>query len=267
MEGVGVPLRLEEPRGKRIACLLFADDLVWITPSRRKLVKALERTGEWVTENEMKVGTPKCGVMVIGKDTEILRMEPQRWCIGGQPVPIVDSYKYLGINFHKDLQVKSMMSDRLEAARKLVAVITPFLRCASIPLPMKVTVVRGVVVPKLLFGAEVYGMNKALTQGIQVYLNQVCRLMLGMSAKATVSSVALWSEIGIPPICASAAARRARALQKAETVKTYVSTLVKTHFKHRCWTWATGTHRWLQRYAKGAGIEWWKKHQRCWRAP
>ena len=256
-ESLGVPVGATAH--ERVSGLLFADDLVGLTSSRRKLVQQLNHLTQWMKDNEMAAGIHKCGVMVTGRKTSRLSKEPERWVLSGQRIPIVDSYKYLGLNFHKNLNVEEMMGDRVAAGKKLTGTITPFLKCASIPLPMKVAVVRTVMVPRLLFGAEVYGMNKKITQQMQVFLNRTSRMMLGISANATVSNTALWREIGIPPICAQATARRARALQKARKLSTWVSTLVETPFKSRYWTWVTGTNRWMKRY--GQSLTGWLKEK------
>ncbi|CAN0061159.1 unnamed protein product, partial [Ascophyllum nodosum] len=175
---------------------------------------------EWTAENEMSVGKQKCGIMVVNKPLSMLHQTPARWQIAGQLVPIVSEYTYLGLRFTADLDVPSMLSERVAKGKRLVDTLTPFLRTRVIPVPMKVAVVRGVAIPRLLFGAEVYGMNKAITEPMQVLLNQVWRMVGGMNRNPTVSTVAIWREMGTPPICAMAAARRARALQKCRKLNT-----------------------------------------------
>lgn len=54
--------------------------------------------------------------------------------------------------------------------------------------------------PNLLFGAEVYGIRKAITNAMQVQTNHTFPVVAGMGEKGTVSNVALWRELGIPPI-------------------------------------------------------------------
>ncbi|CAN0447744.1 unnamed protein product, partial [Ascophyllum nodosum] len=57
---------------------------------------------------------------------------------------------------------------------------------------------------------------------------------------------------GNAPICAMAAARRARALQKCRKLNTWVRQLVEEPFIHRCRTWVTGTNTWMNKYAHRA---------------
>lgn len=73
-------------------------------------------------------------------------------------------YRYLGMNLHKDLNVEKMVANRVISDEELIAKITPFLRCASTSFPEKVTVAREIIEPRLLFGAEVHGMNKSIAE-------------------------------------------------------------------------------------------------------
>ncbi|CAB1120328.1 unnamed protein product [Ectocarpus sp. CCAP 1310/34] len=249
-ESLGVPeVGNQLERAPRIPGLLFADDLVTISPTRAKLAAMDDHISVWMAENEMSAGIHKCGVMAIGHGRRRLRERPDRWKLAGETLPIVESYTYLGLEFNRRLDVEVMMGNKLAAGEKLVTLMTPYLLCRQIPVPLKVAVVRGVILPRLLFGAEVFGMRTSITNRLQVYVNRAYRMVAGMSPKATVSSVALWRELEIPPICASAAARRARTMQKASKLKTWIASIMAQPYKHRKWTWGTGTGRWMNRYS------------------
>ena len=144
-----------------------------------------------------------------------LRNDPSRWEeMGGARIPLVDTYRYLGIDFRSDLQIAHVARDRVAQGRKLAAMLAPFLRRQSIPARMRKGVVQGVLVPTLLYGAELYGMRADILGPMQALLNGAMRPVAGASAKATVASSALWREVGIAPVHALAVARRARALHK-----------------------------------------------------
>lgn len=232
--------------------LLFADDLVALCPTPRRLERMAGVLSEWMGDNEMGAGIHKCGIMVVGAPMGTLSNTPTRWCIQGAPVPIVDTYKYLGLDFRADMDVDKMLTERLASGRRLIDRLYPFLHCKTIPLPMKLTVIRGVVLPSLLFGCEVYGMRKCITAGVQVTLNRALKLAIGVGQKAPASNVALWRETGIQPVCATAAGQRGRAYQKCKGLATWVQQLV-THDAERSrkWTWASGTVKWINRYVAG----------------
>lgn len=243
---LGVPMGTQ-----RVPGLLFADDLVCTTPNRMKTEQLNAHLSRWLRDNEMTVGIQKCGIMVVGGDQARLIRKPERWKLGVQTIPIVEEYTYLGINFHRDLLTSSMMRGRLGGARELVRKMAPFMLHASIPAPMKVAVIKAIVHPRLMFGAEVYGMNKRITRAMQKYLNQICKMAIGVRGSSPISNVALWRELDMPPVCASAAARRARAIQKSYQLSTFITRVVRTPFKNQCKTWLTGGIWWMKRYLYG----------------
>lgn len=165
----------------KVAGLMFADDIVGLAPGRRKLVGMADHLGGWAADNEMTAGIPKCGVMVIGGSMELLERTPSRWMLSGQQLPIVEECKYMGMNIGRSLHIPDMVASRLKSGKKLVGAVHSSLRCRNIPLPMKVSVVRGVLIPILLYGAEVYGMNTKITSSMQVLVNQALRLLVGVN--------------------------------------------------------------------------------------
>jgi len=106
---------------------------------------------------------------------------------------------------------------------------------------MRLTVIRGVLFPRLLFGAEIYGMNRELTNRIQGLLNKAQTTILGDNMRTI--SVGLWAEMGLDPICAMAAARRARAFGQCGQLRTWVRELVNQPLQSRQWTWSIGIPR------------------------
>jgi len=255
----GVPNSPNPWLSEKVSGLLFADDLVAIAPTRRRLKRMCDHLGQWARAHELEVGIQKCGVMAINRPRSMLEEKRRYWKINGEEVPIVDQYQYLGIQFRSDLDIPSMVQARFEASDRTVKSLAAFLRCYTIPLHMRISVVKAVVMPRLLYGADIYGMNKKLTDKVQGYLNKALRLIAGANDKAPVASVALWREIGIPPICASAAARRARAYLKCASLKSHIRELVALPYRCRGWTWVTGTTRWLNRYLKdedGEKMDW-----------
>jgi hypothetical protein len=100
-----------------------------------------------------------------------------------------------------------MLAPRLKSGRKTVYSLTPFLRCPVIPLSDRMKVVEGVVLPRLLYRAELYGMCRSLTDTMQRLLNTALRSMLRVGSWRTLSLYALWQEFGMKLVCALAAGR------------------------------------------------------------
>lgn len=261
--GVGVPCGLKTSWTRpnlRVAGALFADDAVGLAEDITGVMRFCERVTEWTAINEMEVGIAKCGILEIapnhqGKNKMIQvtltedHPDRARLCIRGQPVPLVSDYKYLGITLTRELDVPSMIRSRRKLGRLTILHLLPFLRSTVLPVSMRYTVVRAVIVPRLLYGAEVYGMNRALTNTMQTLVNTALKAVLGIvSARSSVPSAPLWQEFGLAPVCALAAGRRARAYRKCFSLSTTIGTIIANPLRSKQWTWSSGTPRWITRH-------------------
>ena len=103
--------------------------------------------------------------LVPGQVVEGLSLE-------GLPLPIVDQYMYLGILMTPGLAIESMVNHRVRQGQATVATVIPYLRCPVLPMSMRLVTVAVVVGPRLLFGAELYGMSQHLTDKMQRLMNR-----------------------------------------------------------------------------------------------
>jgi hypothetical protein len=248
----GVDIPCSGPGSLSIPGLLFADDALGLAPSLPALGELCDHITAWSTDNEMQVGIQKCGLMEFGangyggdSDTDVLT--GCGLCLSGVPVPVVEEYLYLGVTVTRSLSTAALIKPRLESGRKTVYSLAPFLRCPVVPLSLRLQVIRGVVLPRLLYGAEIYGMNRALTDVMQRHLNSALRSLVRTESWRGLPSYGLWKEFNIKPICALAAGRRIRAFLKCFSLSTWVKRLVENPLSTRKWTWVTGVGRWTMR--------------------
>ena len=252
--GVTVPGVDIEKEGL-LAGLLFADDLVGFAESIERMREHALLVDEWCKRWDMRVGIKKCGVMClgVGKKTQTLADEGQMSlvmggppCLGGEPVPIVEEYVYLGVTITRSLDKKVMLERRLKKATAAAFFIRPLLRDKFIPMGIRSLILQSVVMSSLLYGSEIWGMDAKLCDMGQTELNKVMRPMLGCKAKATnVPVAAMWRELGVPPVRAAAAARRARAWFKYPSLKTWIGVLCKYERPKGVKAWVSSTRSWL----------------------
>ena len=193
MTGVTVPLSnpKEAPDVPlMVPVALFADDAVGLVSSLNDALIFCDRITNWCDVNEMGVGIKKCGIMEFllnpYVDPPVLTEDhPLRSQIKLQTevVPLVTEYKYLGLTLTPTLDVATIVKRRFRLGTITVSRLEPFLRCTALPLAMRWQVIRAVVLPCLLFGAEVYGMNRALTDRMQSRLNRALRETLRLSGR------------------------------------------------------------------------------------
>lgn len=195
-----------------ITDLLFADDALGLATSKEELTILCAHIGHWTTNNKMKVGILKCGIMVFGSDglgQGLLTCSlPDPWytarlTIEGKPVPLVESYLYLGVTITPSLSTANLVASHFASGPTTVQSLIPYLCC--IPLSGRLAVIRAIVLPRLLYHAEVYGMCQTLTDKMQSLLNLALQALIRIGPWSSLSLWALWKEFGILPICAIAA--------------------------------------------------------------
>jgi exonuclease III len=239
--------------------LLFADDVCLLSRNLPDIQRILRFVQKWAKLHEMEFGVPKCGIMGIGQQahnllTRLRDADPTCLQLDGVPVPIVDSYTYLGLKFTNNLDLDTMVAERVTKGRKVLNSLRPFLSSLEIPLAIRITAVKALLVPVLTYGGELWGMNEERTVAPQRVLSESLRLLLRMSARSSVtSSSALCLEFDVPPITASVASARARAFVKYPRLRTTIAGLFRnlpTGLRTR--TWITGSGMWIRRYCPQA---------------
>lgn len=254
LEGLGVSVPGLQ---SRVAGLLFADDLVIMAPTRGRLVRMLRKLDEWAERNEMSFGIAKCGVMGVGVKNHHdlmarLRREPERWHLGGEQVPIVDSYTYLGLVVNSDLDLKVMAADRASKGWKVLRALKPVLASSRIPLAMRLHIVKYILVPTLAFGGELWGMSVDRSAQVEKVLSAALRALFRLGDKSRrISPIVIGMETGVCPVAARVAGSKARAFHKYPNLRTVVASLVRNPAvpaKLMRGSWVRGSGIWLARW-------------------
>ncbi len=237
-------------RNYRICGLLFADDVVLLAPTTRKLGKALKSVERWAKIFEMKFGAQKCGVMGVGDGAhERVLDQHELWRLNDESLPIVTEYLYLGVLLNRDLDLDVVAKDRASKGSRALNAIRPVLTSSSIPSIIKTRLVNAVLVPTLSYGGEIWGMQQPRCRWGQAVLSQALRLMAGIGVKSSrTSSDTLSLEFDIHPLAVTTAAARTRALWKFPCLRTYIADLARAPMVSRKRTWVSGTLSWLSRY-------------------
>ena len=168
-------------------------------------------------------------------------------------VPLLGAWAVL----RGDLQAKHIVSDRVVNGKRAMAALDVLLTSRDIPLNMRVLAFKTCVLPVLMYGCEVWGMNSSCgVNRAQTALNQAARRLIGVGRNAPgVACSPILRELGVAPIEAIAAGARARAFIKAQSLGTYISHLARQPFRSRHVVWSSGTVRWMNRWARQAASD------------
>ena len=257
---------------EKIAGLMFADDVVLMAPTPHKLQAQLDKLTEWAEKWEFRVNIDKCAIMRIrGCDEEKLQPQSegqverdaanrridQEWgkegegelslfTIQGGKVPWSQSYPYLGVEMTPQLDLSIIAKKRCLKTRGHIAEMTPFLKDWRIPLSAKRMVITSCLMPRILYGAELWGMCKQRGESAQRIINNAIRMATGTSGSAPISVIG--EDLKILPVYVAGACRKMRLFLKAKRTRTFLSCVVKEPFMARKKTWYTGTVAWVKRW-------------------
>ena len=124
--------------------ILFADDIMLQTRGVDHGQQMLNQTHAWCIENDMAVNIAKCGTFSIDAAFQI----------NGSKVPVVTTYRYLGIPVGKDgIQVTTLMENHLDKANKAFLFVSRSLCSRSWPETAKLTIFKTFVRSTIEYGA------------------------------------------------------------------------------------------------------------------
>ncbi|KAK4525696.1 hypothetical protein GAYE_SCF15G3605 [Galdieria yellowstonensis] len=208
----------------RLPGLMFADDVVLLSPSRHCLEASMHKVSEYLTQLEMEVGASKYGVTVFRGCVDKVRW--RQWQLQGKEIPVVEEYRYLGIDLNCNWDEGFTVRRQIQRYRQKLHIATPFLRNSRIPMDLRLRVVKSCLLPSLLWGSEWWGMHQLHAKRLSLVLNQTLRMVVGVHAKHTgVSIPALYTELGIPSVESLIAGRRAHLWAKGPSMRTWISQL------------------------------------------
>ena len=209
---------------------------------------------DWCHKREMKIGIKKCGIMCVKAGDPRADMAQRRLNInsvwmGGEMVPVVEEYVYLGLKIRRDLDLEAMVTGRIEKAEKGLAAMRPFLAMQSIPIDTRVNVLRAVVLASATYGGEIWGMSQERCNRAQTVVNKALRVVIGSREKDTsIAVAAIWRELGVAPVHVLASARRARAINKYPHLMTWIHVILEYPLKTNRPAWAELSSRWMNKH-------------------
>ncbi|KAK4524493.1 hypothetical protein GAYE_SCF04G2394 [Galdieria yellowstonensis] len=208
------------PFGIRVFGLLESTILDCLEASMRKV-------SEYLTKLEMEVGASKCGVTVFHGCVDKVRR--RQWQLQGKDIPVVEEYRYLGIDLNCNLDEGFTVRRQIQRYRQKLHMATPFLRNGRIPMDLRLRVVKSCLLPSLLWVSEWWGMHQLHAKRLSLVLNQTLRMVVGVQAKHTgVSIPALYTELG-------------------PSMRTWICQLCQWIPTFRKGTWVKNTKAWLLR--------------------
>jgi hypothetical protein len=192
---------------------------------------------EWAALNELTINASKSGRMVCGNE---FTTNGEEW----NNIPVVTRYTYLGIVVPNDLDIRTVIQDKVVKTRKALFSIKHFLTSRSIPVYTRLTALKTLVLSVLNHGAELIGMHdRSLYKDLQNLMNLGARWVSGVRYGG--SHECLLLELGLQPVWLRFALLRARALWKWTGSKTWMKDMANA--RTGVWAWRMRSTTWLRK--------------------
>ncbi|KAK3556221.1 hypothetical protein QTP70_006736 [Hemibagrus guttatus] len=140
----------------RISSLIFADDVVLLTPSSLDLQHALGRFAAECEAAGMRVSTSKLEAMVLDRKKVACTLQ-----VGGEVLPQVEEFKYLEVLFTSEGRMDREIDRRIGAA---AAVMRSMYRSVVVKKELsrkaKLSIYQSIYVPTLTYGHELWAITK-----------------------------------------------------------------------------------------------------------
>ena len=159
-----------------IACLLFADDVSLIAPTRASLQHLLNICADYCFAFCLRFNVSKTKIMLFGKISKSVS-DCAKISLNGEEIDYVTCCKYLGFHIVSDVHFSISITEDLRGFFGSVNSILASVRCPRENVQMQLLYSN--CVPKLTYGAAVKSLNASETRQYSVAVNNAIRRIFG----------------------------------------------------------------------------------------
>ncbi|MDG2633017.1 hypothetical protein P7M35_24665, partial [Vibrio parahaemolyticus] len=180
----------------RISSLLFADDVVLLAPSNSDLQLSLGRFAAECEAAVMRISTSKSEAMVLSRKRVDCPLQ-----VGGEVLPQVEEFKYLGILFMSEGRMEREIDRRIGAASAVMQALNRSVVVKrELSQKVKLSIYRSIYVPTLTYGHELWVVTERMRSRIQAAEMSFLRRVAGLSLRDRVRSSDIREGLGVEPL-------------------------------------------------------------------
>lgn len=177
--------------------LIFADDIALAAHSMQDLEDVLEKWRKALEDNGLKISRKKTEYMSFHFSTHDV-MRPQNTVrLDGEPLTLVDSFKYLGSMITNDGKCDKDVQHRIQAGWLKWRSLSGVLCDKKIPIKLKGKVYNTIIKPVLLYGSECWTRLSTHTQKMNVTETRMLRWSGGVTLFDRVRNKHLLGSFGV----------------------------------------------------------------------
>ncbi|KAL2076447.1 hypothetical protein ACEWY4_027956 [Coilia grayii] len=188
---------------REIKCLLFADDLLLLSPTEEGLQESLSILENYSKNWNLNINAEKTKLMIFQKKQRSARNK-YMFSLCGERLCQVTKYNYLGLTISSSGNFDLAIKDLAEKARKAYYAIRRTLHQFNPPVRLWLKIFDSTIKPILLYGSEIWGTkyknnydswDKSPTE---IFHLEFCKNILGVHRHA--SNLACRAELGRFPL-------------------------------------------------------------------
>merc|ERR1712002_295278 len=141
----------------KVEWLMFADDTVLVGDSKEKLERLVQEFGNVCRRWKLTVNEGKSKVMRIRKNREENEVDISP---NGRRMEEVEIHRYLGVDISNDSGMGEEVNHRIGEARRAWGALKDVWKKRHISREAKVGMYEGIIEPSLLYGCEIWALNK-----------------------------------------------------------------------------------------------------------
>jgi len=170
-----------------LGCFMYADDIILLSPSSYGLQCMLHTCAGFGAQHNIVFNIKKSVYAVVGKKKLDFSNSP---CLYQSPLPRVDTFKYLGVNFRAD---DVLLVECNEIKRKFYSACnTLFQRAKYCTEPVKLQLVKSFCVPLITYCIGALALSKQTLQQLSVCYNDAFRKIFSFKRCESVKELQLF---------------------------------------------------------------------------
>ena len=178
----------------KLLILMYADDTIILANSESNMQAALNALQKYCDTWKLEINCSKTKISIFSRGKT--KTDKYNFLYNGNKIEIVDSYKYLGIEFRSTGSFKlTIDSLKQQASRAMFALISKNRR-HNLPIDIQLELFDSTVLPIMLYGSEIWGYSK--TDTLDTLYLKYLKMVLGVQGKTCNNMV--YGELGRFPL-------------------------------------------------------------------
>lgn len=173
--------------GRKINILRYADDTTLLAENADELQDMINAVMNISAKYGLQLNLSKTKVMCIGDDATIN--------VNNQSLHLVTEFKFLGSLVHKDGYIKHEIRRRIGLGKVAMVKLTKLMRDSGISRKTKISIVKSLVFPVVLYGSESWTLHKEDKTRLDRFELWAWRKMLRVSWKDKRTNASILEEV------------------------------------------------------------------------